>query len=106
MEVEISLRIPNVKDPLKGPDGWPVVNGEVRFAKRLQSPKLPKPGDIVDLTTRPDVKFQATVIRADWHEEKELFVVACRYLGTSIPRENYLALMADDEWTRRPLLPQ
>jgi len=103
MEVEINLRIPSVKDPLKEAQGGSFSNVDVRFAKRVTAPRLPKPGDIVDLMTRPDITFQATVVRADWNEEKELFVVSCRYSGVSIPRPEYLALMGDHEWTRKPL---
>ena len=103
-EVEINLRIPSVKDPLKDASGWPINNGDIRFLKRITVETLPKPGDLVDLTMRPDYKFQATVVRADWHEEKELFVVACKYAKTSIPRPEYLAIMEDSEWTRKPLL--
>jgi len=103
-EVEMNLRIPSVKDPLKDASGWPINNGDIRFLKRITVETLPKPGDLVDLTTRPDYKFQATVVRADWHEEKELFVVACKYAKTSIPRPEYLAIMEDSEWTRKPLL--
>ncbi len=103
-EVEIHLRIPSVKEPLKDASGWPINNGDIRFLKRITVETLPKPGDLVDLTTRPDHRFQATVVRADWHEEKELFVVACKYSKTSIPRPEYLAIMEDSEWTRKPLL--
>ena len=104
MEVEINLRIPAVKEPLKDASGWPINNGDIRFSKRITVDALPKPGEIVELTMRPDFQFQAAVVRADWHEEKQLFVVACKYAKTSIPRPEYLAIMQDDEWTRKPLL--
>lgn len=104
MEVEINLRIPAVKDPIKSSDGWPINNADIRFVKRIEVPKLPKPGDLIELTARPDVLFQGSVTRSDWHDEKEMFVVACRYALPSIPRPQYLSLMADSEWTRRPLL--
>jgi len=104
MEIEINLQIPTVKEPLKGPDGWPISNADIRFLKRIEVPKLPKVGDLLDLTVKPDFTFQANVARSDWHEEKELFVVACKYKLRSIPRPEYLALMADPDWVRRPLL--
>ena len=104
IEVEINLRIPTVKEPLKDAAGWPINTGDVRFTKRVKAPSLPKPGDVVDLMARPDHTFQATVVRADWHEEKELFVVSCKYSKQSIPRPHYLALMEDHEWTMKPLL--
>lgn len=104
MEIEINLKIPTVKDPLKDESGFPISNQDIRFLKRVDVPSLPKPGDVLDLTIQPDHQFQATVIRSDWHEEKELFVVACRYTNRSITRPEYVALMADREWNRKPLL--
>jgi hypothetical protein len=104
MEVEINLRIPAIKEPLKDGSGWPINNADVRFSKGYVAPSLPKPGDLVDLSTRPDFKFQATVVRADWNEEKQMFVVSCKYAKQSIPRPEYLALMSDHEWTMKPLL--
>lgn len=104
MEIEINLNIPTIKDPLKDASGFPISNRDIRFLKRVDVPSLPKPGDVIDLAIRPDYQFKATVIRSDWHEEKELFVVACRYANRSITRPEYLALMADDEWSWKPLL--
>jgi hypothetical protein len=104
IEVEINLRIPAIKDPLKNEVGWPINNTDVRFSKRLRAETLPKPDDVIDLMTQPDHVFQATVTRADWHEEKAIFVVFCKYAKQSIPRPQYLALMADSEWTMKPLL--
>jgi len=103
-EVEINLRIPAVKEPLKDATGWPINNGDVRFTKCISAQSLPKPGDAIELTARPDYRFQAVVVRADWHDQKEMFVVACRYAKQSIPRPEYLALMEDHEWTMKPLL--
>ena len=100
--VEISLRIPDVKNPLQEVAGGSFSNGDVRFSKPLTVPSLPKPGDLVDLMAS-GVPFQATVVRAHWHEKKELFVVSCTYASRSIPRPEYLALMEDREWTRQPL---
>jgi len=104
MEVEINLQIPSVKDPIKGADGWPIHNADIRLLKRIEVARLPKAGDQVELSVRPDFVFQASVTRSDWHEEKEMFVVACRYSLRSIPRPEYLALMDDPEWIRKPLL--
>jgi hypothetical protein len=104
MEVEINLRIPAIKDPLKDGAGWSINNADVRFTKRVTLHSLPKVGEFVELMIRPEYRFQATVTRADWDEGKEMFIVACRYSKTSIPRPEYLALMNDHEWTMNPLL--
>ncbi len=104
MEIEINLNIPTVKDPLKDESGFPISNRDIRFFKRVEVPSLPKPGEVLDLTIQPDYQFRATVVRSDWHEEKELFVVACRYANRSIARPEYLALMEDREWIKKPLL--
>ena len=104
IEVEINLRIPAIKEPLKDASGWPINNADVRFIKCVTVETLPKPGEAVDLTTRPDYRFQGTVVRTDWHDSKEMFVVSCKYSKQSIPRPEYLALMEDHEWTRKPLL--
>lgn len=104
IEVEINLRIPAIKEALKDASGWPINNGDVRFTKCFKAQTLPKPGEVVDLVTRPDYKFQATVVRTEWHEQKETFVVSCKYSKQSISRPEYLALMEDHEWTMKPLL--
>lgn len=104
MDIEVNLNIPTVKEPVKDASGYPISNRDIRFLKRLTVPSLPKPGDVLDLTAQPNCQFQATVVRSDWSDEKELFVVACRYLNRSIPRPEYLALMEDREWIKRPLL--
>ena len=104
MTIEINLQIPAVKDPIKGPDGWPIRNADIRFLKRIEVAQLPKSGEQIELTAQNDCIFQASVTRSDWHEEKGMFVVACRYSIRSIPRPVYLALMEDPDWIRRPLL--
>ena len=104
IEVEINLQIPAVKDPLKDAAGWSINNRDVRFMKRVRAQAVPKPGDVVDLIARQDYRFQATVIRTDWHEERELLVVSCKYSNRSIPRPEYLAIMEDQEWTMNPLV--
>jgi hypothetical protein len=102
--VEINLRIPEIKDPLKDSSGWPIPNADIRFFARMELPALPKPGDVIDLKTAPDYSFQATVLRTDWRDDKDMFVVSCKYSNRSIPRDEYLALTSDSGWTAKPLL--
>jgi hypothetical protein len=103
-DIEINLRIPAVKEPLQDASGWPINNAEVRFLQRIFVAAVPKPGDVLNLTAQPDAQFPVTVVRADWHEEKQMFVVACKYAKTSIPRPHYLAIVQDPAWAMKPLL--
>ena len=48
--------------------------------------------------------FQCEVVRSDWHENKNCFVIACRYSKRSISAAEYEALTASSDWTLTPLL--
>ena len=103
--VEVHLRIPDVREPVKDPvTGFSVQNSEVRYIKRVELSAIPKTGDILQLTANPDLEFPAAVGRADWNDEKQMFVVACRYSNKPMPRSEYLAIVSDPEWVMKPLL--
>jgi hypothetical protein len=104
MEVEISLRIPNMKVPALDENGYPIDNSAVRFKKRLTVPALPKPGEPLQLTTRDGKPFDSKVVRADWHEEKGMFVLSCQFANRSISPDEYGALVNDPDWEMRPLV--
>jgi len=104
MNVEINLRIPRVKAPVKDQHGYPIDNGSVRYLRRITVPVLPKPGEVLRLTTRAGREIECEVTKADWDDGKELFVVYGRYSKRSIPAEEYHALIEDPDWEMRPLL--
>lgn len=104
MHVEINLRIPRVKTPVKDPNGYPIDNGSVRYLRRVTLPALPKPGAVLRLETRAGLELECEVTRADWDEGKELWVVYGRYSKRSIPTEEYHAIIEDPDWEMRPLL--
>jgi len=103
-KVEISLRIPNMKVRALDEHGYPIDHSSVRFRKVALVPAIPKPGDPLQLTTASGKVLQSTVVRADWHEERELFVVACQYSTRSISADEYAALVNDPEWQMTPLI--
>lgn len=103
-QVEISLRIPQVKEALKDDSGYPINNNDMRFIRSINVESLPKPGDSIQLSTRGPQPFLGTVMQTRWDDGKEMFVVACRYSLKSISMPVYLALMGDPDWTRKPLL--
>jgi hypothetical protein len=47
---------------------------------------------------------QCEVIRTDWHNDKNMFVVACRYSKRSISEAEYQALMDASDWQMRGLI--
>jgi hypothetical protein len=64
---------------------------------------IPKAGDRIDLIAQGQT-LTATVVRADWSDEDERFVVACQYTQRSISVEEQNALVADPEWTMVTLI--
>lgn len=103
VDVEISLRIPNIKVRALDEHGYPLDHSTVRFKKMLAVPSIPKPGETL-LLVRSGCEFDANVVRADWHEGRGLFVVACQYANRSISPEDYAAFAHDPEWEMKPLI--
>ena len=100
MDVEIELRIPTLT--LNKDDVTPgrVDNTHVRFKKVIQVPAFPPPGSTIQLTAGSDLAFECTIARADWHEEKQLFVLSCKYPRPRIFQHEYETLLNDPEWRR------
>jgi len=104
-EIEVNMRVPTLTVRSPNEADRRIDNSAVRFTKRIQVPSLPKPGEVLALSTAGGrTTFECTVTRADWHEEKALFVVACTYAKRSLPFETYNALVNDEEWTMKQLL--
>lgn len=103
--VEISLRIPSLRIRKEGTDvAETITNSDVRFATRLDVDVVPKPGAILDVPVGAGQTFACEVVRSDWRDDKNMFVVACRYAKRSITAADYHALMNAPGWELRPLL--
>jgi hypothetical protein len=104
--VEISLRIPSLR--IRGREGTEgtetIANGDVRFIKHVDLDKVPKPGDVLTMVVDSGGSFQCEVIRSDWHHEKNMFVIACRYSRRSISEAEYRELLNATDWQMRALL--
>jgi hypothetical protein len=48
--------------------------------------------------------FECEVVRSDWHHDKNLFVVACRYSKRSVSPAEFHALMNASDWHVRALM--
>lgn len=102
--VDVRLRIPkNSKVPLLDEGGYPLDTASVRFQKVMTVPAIPKPGEPIALVAG-GLTLPATVVRADWSDAEEKFVVACQYSQRSISVDEQNALVADPEWAMIPLL--
>lgn len=85
-------------------NGYPIDHASVRFRKLITVPAIPKPDDTLELTTRSGIRLPARVVRADWIEGRELFVLSCQYANRSISREEYTGLAEDPDWQLKPLI--
>lgn len=104
MDVEVSLRIPNMKVRALDESGYPIDHSTVRFKKMITVPSVPKSGESLELTTRVGKPFEARVVRSDWEEERGLFIVSCQYANRSITADEHGALISDPDWQMKPLI--
>ena len=104
MEVEVRLRVPNMKVPALDENGYPLDHASMRFRKTIEVEKLPKPPDELTLATSSGRVLPAKVVRSDWNEGLGRFVISCQYANRSITAEEYAALRDDPAWDLKHLL--
>jgi hypothetical protein len=103
--VEISLRIPSLRVRREGKDtAETIANSDVRFSKRIELDAIPKPGEVLKMEVSSGGTFECDVVRSEWHHEKNMFVVACRYAKRSISQADYQALIDSSDWQAKALL--
>jgi len=103
MDVEIELRIPTLTIKKDDDSTGRIDNTLVRFRKIVHVPAFPQPGSKIQLTAGSDLAFECTIARADWHETKQRFVLACKYPKQRIFPNEYDTLVNDPEWERTEL---
>jgi len=102
---EISLKIPSLRVRREGKDSpETIANSDVRFIKLVELDRVPKSGDVLTMTIGSEASFQCEVVRSDWHQDKNMFVTACRYSKRSISEAEYHALMGASDWQMKALL--
>jgi len=103
--VEISLRIPSLRVRREDTDALETINNsDVRFCKHIEVDSIPKPGVVLTMATSANAKFDCEVVRSDWHHDKNMFVIACRYSKRSVSPAEYQALMNSSDWQVRALI--
>ena len=102
---ESSLRIPSLRVRREGKDSPETIsNSDVRFVKRIELERVPKSGDLLTMTIGSEASFQCEVVASNWHDDKNMFVTACRYSKRSISEAEYQALLNASDWRVRALL--
>jgi hypothetical protein len=101
--VEVNLKIPGLTirsadEPVKV-----INNSAVRFARLIDVPAIPKPGAPLQVPVAPGVTFDCTVTRAEWHEDRSIFIISCQFSKTRIPPDDYHALISSPDWTQKIL---
>jgi len=103
--LEISLRIPSLRVRREGKDQpETIANSDIRFIKQIELDAVPKPGQILTMKVGNGGSFECEVVRSDWHDDKNMFVAACRYSKRSILEAEYQALMSAPDWQVRGLV--
>jgi hypothetical protein len=103
--VEISLRIPSLRVRRQDSDVMETINNsDIRFCKQIEVESIPKPGVVLTMETSDGEKFQCEVLRSDWHHDKNMFVIACRYSKRSVSAAEHHALMNSSDWQVRALI--
>ena len=101
--VEINLRLPSLRIKENGGEPRVVNNSDIRFTKNVELQSIPKPGELLTMSAG-GMTFPCEVIQANWHESKNMFVVACRFERRSISPAEYFAISDSAEWLTKPLL--
>ena len=101
--VEISLRIPSLRVQREEKTET-ISNSDVRFVKHVELDSIPKAGVMLVMSMSGGEPFECEVVRSDWIDDKNLFVVTCRYAKRSISPASYQALLDSSDWAVRPLL--
>jgi hypothetical protein len=103
--VEISLRVPSLRMKREGKDVLETVsNADARFIRRIELESIPKIGAVLAMEAGPAASFECEVVRSDWHESKNIFVIACQYRKRSITPADYQRLLDSPDWELRPLI--
>jgi hypothetical protein len=103
--VEISLRIPSLRVRRQGNETMDTIaNSDIRFIKVVTLQTIPKAGDVLNMVVSSGETFECEVVRSDWRDEKNAFVIACRYSKRSISAREYQALVDSSDWHIKPLL--
>jgi hypothetical protein len=104
IQVEVRLRVPQMKIPVLDENNYPIDHASMRFRKVITVEKLPKADEELRLETSSGRTLQSRVVRTDWDEAGGRFIVSCQYASRSITPDDYGSLKNDPAWEFKHLL--
>ena len=104
--VEVRLKIPSLRVQRERTDTQrerndtqsKISNDDVRFIKHVALDGIPVKGDVLTMTIASGGTFPCEVVRCEWHDDKNMFVIACRYARRTISEAEYRGLMDAPDW--------
>lgn len=103
--VLVNLKIRSITLRTPGEPPAKIDNADVRYTKVIEVAAIPKVGETLTFTAGTEqVPFECAVMRAEWDDRENMFVVACAYLKSPMNQEDYRAIASGFDWTARPLL--
>ena len=102
--MEVRLRVPNMKNRVKNAEGYPIDHAEMRFRKIIEVDEIPHAGDLLALSTSRGRVLNASIVRVDLDEDRQLFILSCQYGERVITLDDYSALSEDPDWQLKHLL--
>jgi hypothetical protein len=97
--VEVRLKIPSLRAQRERTDSpSKIANDDVRFIKQVALEGIPQAGAVLTMTIGSAETFQCEVVRSEWHDDKNMFVIACRYAKRTISEAEYRALKDAPDW--------
>ncbi len=103
-EVEVSLRVPNMKVRVLDENGYPIDHANVRFRKMIQVPSIPKPEETLQLTTRSGRTCRPGSCAPTGTRAASCSSCRASTPSARSPPEEYGALAEDPEWELKPLI--
>ena len=103
MDVEANMRIPGLSLKTPGAEPQVINNSSNRYTRMITVNAVPKVGEPLAVPVGEDLIFDCVVTRAEWSDDREIFVVSCTYAKRSITPHEYQSLINDSSWTLKQL---
>ena len=101
--VEVDLKIPGLTIRLADQGPTVINNSAIGFARMIEVPAVSVPDAKFEVPVADGLAFDHRVTRSEWHEERAIFIVSCKYPKPRISPAEYLPLLNRTAWTKKVL---